>query len=112
MTASLRYVHGMEELLLAAEKSGILYVLVLLLLCFVAVHGAHLAVLGWRAIRPREPTEKPKEDSPKKEEQPEKTEKSEKEAEKPQAVFYLVEKKRVKKKPKYSEPKRVEVKEE
>lgn len=110
MTASLRYVHGMEELLLAAAKSGILYVLILLVLCFVAVHAVHLAVLGWQTLRPSQHDgELKKEDPPPKEAPPEK---SEKDAEKPQAVYYLVEKKRVKKKPKYSEPKRVEVKEE
>lgn len=119
----------MKELMLAiaggaAAKEGLLWVLVLFLVCFGAVHAARLALLGWRAVK----------GAPQNEHAPEKQEKSnENQSEKPSPqeegkggksderdrktdetpapVYLLVEKKRVRKKPKYEEPKRIDLKE-
>ena len=126
----------MKELMLAiaggaAAKEGLLWVLVLFLVCFGAVHAGRLALLGWRAVK----------GAPQNEHAPEKQEKSnENQSEKPSPqeegkggksderggksderdrkpdetpapVYLLVEKKRVRKKPKYEEPKRIDLKE-
>ena len=45
----------MKELMLAiaggGAKEGLLWVLVLFLVCFGAVHAGRLALLGWRAVK-------------------------------------------------------------
>lgn len=104
--------------LLSVAKEGILWILVLFVLCFAAVHAGKLALLGWQAYRhgaasegnEREAAET-QETKRSSEERSEKSseEKSEPTPE-PQPVYYLVEKKRVKQKPKYDEPKRIDFK--
>ena len=100
----------MTELVLAAAaaKEGILWVLVLFLVCFGAVHAARLALLGWWAVKGA-PQEKPK--APEQKEAEPETRPEEAPREKPAPVYLLVEKKRVRKKPKYEEPKRIDLKE-
>ena len=119
----------MKELMLAiadgaAAKEGLLWVLVLFLVCFGAVHAARLALLGWRAVKgaPQnehapEKQEKANEKQPEQEPSPQDEERRKKPdgprgktEETPAPVYLLVEKKRVKKKPKYEEPKRIDLK--
>lgn len=120
----------MKELMLAiagsaAAKEGLLWVLVLFLVCFGAVHAARLALLGWRAVKgapqnePHAPEKQEKtnenrseqEPSPQDEERRKKPEEQRGKAdETPAPVYLLVEKKRVRKKPKYEEPKRIDLK--
>ena len=103
----------MTELVLAAAaaKEGLFRVLVLFLVCFGAVHAARLALLGWRAVKgapqekPKAPEQKEAEPEAKPEEPRGKTDET------PAPVYLLVEKKRVRKKPKYEEPKRIDLKE-
>lgn len=128
----------MKELMLtiaggAAAKEGLLWVLVLFLVCFGAVHAARLALLGWRAVKgaPQSETsspekqEKANENRPEQEPSPQDEERRKKPDgprgkadgrdrkpdETPAPVYLLVEKKRVRKKPKYEEPKRIDLKE-
>lgn len=127
----------MKELMLAiadgaAAKEGLLWVLVLFLVCFGAVHAARLALLGWRTVKgaPQNETSSPEkqektnenrpeqEPSPQDEERRKKPEeprgkadgRDRKTNETPAPVYLLVEKKRVRKKPKYEEPKRIDLK--
>lgn len=124
----------MTELALAAAaaKEGLFWVLVLFLVCFGAVHAARLALLGWRAVKgaPQnehapEKQEKANENRPEQEPSPQDEERRKKPDgprgkadgrdrkpdETPAPVYLLVEKKRVRKKPKYEEPKRIDLKE-
>ena len=119
----------MKELMLAiaggGAKEGLLWVLVLFLVCFGAVHAARLALLGWRAVKgaPQsehapEKQEKDNENRPEREPSPQDEERRKKPDETrgkadetPAPVYLLVEKKRVRKKPKYEEPKRIDLKE-
>ena len=120
----------MKELMLAiaggaAAKEGLLWVLVLFLVCFGAVHAARLALLGWRAVKgaPQSETSSPEKQENPPEKQPEKPSPQDEERRKkpdetrgkadetPAPVYLLVEKKRVRKKPKYEEPKRIDLKE-
>ena len=125
----------MKELMLAiaggaAAKEGLLWVLVLFLVCFGAVHAARLALLGWRAVKGVPQNEHaPKKQEKSNENQSEKPspqeegkggksderggksdERDRKPDETPAPVYLLVEKKRVRKKPKYEEPKRIDLK--
>ena len=125
----------MKELMLAiagGAKEGLLWVLVLFLVCFGAVHAGRLALLGWRAVKgdtqnehDPEKQEKANEKQPEQEPSPQdegkggKTDETRKKPEEPRGkadetpapVYLLVEKKRVRKKPKYEEPKRIDLKE-
>ena len=120
----------MKELMLAivggaAAKEGLLWVLVLFLVCFGAVHAGRLALLGWRAVKgaPQNETSSPEKQEGPPEKQPEKPSPQDEERRKkpeeprgkteetPAPVYLLVEKKRVRKKPKYEEPKRIDLKE-
>ena len=116
----------MTELALAAAaaKEGLFWVLVLFLVCFGAVHAARLALLGWRAVKgaPQsehapEKQEKDNENRPERESSPQDEERRKKPDgprgktdETPAPVYLLVEKKRVRKKTKYEEPKRIDLK--
>ena len=111
----------MREMMLTSAPSGLLWLLVLLLASFIAVHAGRLALLGWRAVKGKtepqaaEKAENAEKEGEKADGKPEKSaEKSdgkpEKSAEAPAPVYYLVEKKRVRQKPKYSEPKRIDFK--
>ena len=126
----------MKELMLAiaggGAKEGLLWVLVLFLVCFGAVHATRLALLGWRAVKgaPQSETSSPEKQEGPPEKQPEKPSPQDEERRKkpdetrgkadgrdrkpdetPAPVYLLVEKKRVRKKPKYEEPKRIDLKE-
>ena len=112
----------MKELMLAiaggGAKEGLLWVLVLFLVCFGAVHAGRLALLGWRAVKgtPQNETSSPEKQEKTNENRPEKPspqdeERRKKPDETPAPVYLLVEKKRVRKKPKYEEPKRIDLKE-
>ena len=120
----------MKELMLAiaggGAKEGLLWVLVLFLVCFGAVHAGRLALLGWRAVKgaPQNETsspekqEKANENRPEQEPSPQDEERRKKPDETrgkadgtPAPVYLLVEKKRVRKKPKYEEPKHIDLKE-
>ncbi len=119
----------MKELMLAiaggaVAKEGLLWVLVLFLVCFGAVHAARLALLGWRTVKgapqsehsPEKqegpPEKQPEKPSPQDEERRKKPDETRGKAdETPAPVYLLVEKKRVRKKPKYEEPKRIDLKE-
>lgn len=125
----------MKELMLAiaggGAKEGLLWVLVLFLVCFGAVHAGRLALLGWRTVKgapqsehsPEKqegpPEKQPEKPSPQDEERRKKTDETRGKADgrdrKPDEtsapVYLLVEKKRVRKKPKYEEPKRIDLKE-
>ena len=106
-------------------KEGLLWVLVLFLVCFGAVHAGRLALLGWRAVKgtPQNETSSPEKQEKTNENRPEKASPKEEEKggkadetrgkadETPAPVYLLVEKKRVRKKPKYEEPKRIDLKE-
>lgn len=118
----------MKELMLAiaggGAKEGLLWVLVLFLVCFGAVHAGRLALLGWRAVKgaPQNETSSPEKQEKTNENRPEKASPQEEEKggkadetrgkadETPAPVYLLVEKKRVRKKPKYEEPKRIDLK--
>ena len=118
----------MKELMLAiaggGAKEGLLWVLVLFLVCFGAVHAGRLALLGWRAVKgaPQNETSSPEKQEGPPEKQPEKPSPQDEERRKkpeeprgkadetPAPVYLLVEKKRVRKKPKYEEPKRIDLK--
>lgn len=119
----------MKELMLAiaggGAKEGLLWVLVLFLVCFGAVHAGRLALLGWRAVKgtPQNETSSPEKQEKTNENRPEKASPQEEEKggkadetrgkadETPAPIYLLVEKKRVRKKPKYEEPKRIDLKE-
>lgn len=105
------------------RKEGLLWVLVLFLVCFGAVHAARLALLGWRTVKGAPQSEhSPKSRRkrtrtartgalPQDEERRKKPEETRGKAdETPAPVYLLVEKKRVRKKPKYEEPKRIDLK--
>ena len=125
----------MKELMLAiaggaTAKEGLLWVLVLFLVCFGAVHAARLALLGWRTVKGAPQSEhSPEKQEKTNENRPEKASPQEEEKggkadeprgkvdetrgktdETPAPVYLLVEKKRVRKKPKYEEPKRIDLK--
>lgn len=106
--------------LLSVAKEGILWILVLFVLCFAAVHAGKLALLGWQIYRhDAAPEGNERETAETQETKRSSEERSEKSSEEkpeptptqaPQPVYYLVEKKRVKQKPKYAEPKRIDFK--
>lgn len=95
-----------------------MWILVLFVLCFTAVHAGKLALLGWQAYRhnaaPEGNEREAAETQETKRSSEERSEKSSEEKSEPtpepQPVYYLVEKKRVKQKPKYAEPKRIDFK--
>ncbi|MCD8373142.1 MAG: hypothetical protein LUD27_07575 [Clostridia bacterium] len=77
---------------------GLLYLVLLFICCFFAVHFVKLAVIGLKSIRKKpEPKPEPKE---KKEPKPKE----------PQPVYYIVEKKRSRSKATYSQPKEIQFK--
>ena len=95
-----------------------MWILVLFVLCFAAVHAGKLALLGWQAYRhnaapegsERETTETQETTRSSEERSGKGSEEKSEPTQAPQPVYYLVEKKRVKQKPKYAEPKRIDFK--
>lgn len=96
--------------LLSAKLTGALCVFLMLLFCFILVHIVKLAILGYDFYKNNE---KNSENAQKKEEETEKDPPPPPEKKPssplPAPIYYLVEKKRVRKKPKqeYEEPKRI-----
>ncbi len=80
--------------LLSVQAFGILYTVILFLLCIVIVHAVRLAVIGYRFVKSK-PAEK--KSSSAKEQQPE-------------PVYYIVERKKKRPKSEYSDPKRIQFK--
>ncbi len=80
--------------LLSIQGRGAVYAILLLILCFTLVHIFKLARIGYRARRDLPPT-------------PPKTE-----APRPEPVYYIVEKKKKRAKASYSEPRRIDFKED
>lgn len=79
--------------LLSVQGLGCLYTACLLLLCIAVVHLVKLARIGYRTLGKKLPPEKPKKPKPEKE-----------------PVYFLVERKKKRPKPEYSEPKRISFK--
>lgn len=83
--------------LLSVQALGILYTAALFLICLVLVHAFYLARLGYLALRKKpDPPPPPKEET----------------AKKPDTVYYIVEKKKKRAKAEYSEPKRIQFKDQ
>lgn len=88
------------QLLAARVVGGVFCLIFLFVLVFVCVHILKCAKIGWLKHRKKqhdESAEKP----PQKEKAP---------ASPPEPIYYIVEKKRVRTKPKYSEPKEIRFK--
>lgn len=77
--------------LLSVQTQGLLWCLLIAILCTVFVHGVKLAVLGYRSLGKKTPPPEP----PK---QPEKS---------PEPVYFLVERKKKKPKSEFSEPRQI-----
>lgn len=90
----------MDIFLLSAGARGILWCALLFLIPFLLIHGAKLALIGWRAYK--------KKNEPEKSEPAKKTEPPP--AEPTEPVYYIVEKKQRRPKPSYGEPKRINFK--
>ncbi len=78
--------------LLSVQGNGAIYTAILLLICILVVHFIKLARVGYRTLGKKLPPQKP----PKKK------------ASEP--VYFLVERKKTRSKPEYSEPKRISFK--
>ncbi len=99
-------------LLSASQVWGGVATLLLFVVCFVAVHAVKLSTKGYTLYKKeRQDTPAPKEEKTAAE--PARTEKQSARREMPAPVYYLVEKKRVRKKaPEYAEPQRIRFDEE
>lgn len=99
-------------LLSASQVWGGVATLLLFVVCFVAVHAVKLSTKGYTLYKKdRQDTPAPKEEKTAAE--PARTEKQSARRETPAPVYYLVEKKRVRKKaPEYAEPQRIRFDEE
>lgn len=95
------YTFPMERLLITSAGAGIVWAIVLFLVCFFSIHIAKLANLGRQAQKRLEQSAPPKQDPP-----------AEKKAPAPSAqepIYYIVEKKR-RAKQTFSEPKEIKFK--
>lgn len=99
-------------LLSASQVWGGVATILLFVVCFVAVHAVKLSTKGYTLYKKeRQDTPAPKEEKTAAE--PARTEKQSARREMPAPVYYLVEKKRVRKKaPEYAEPQRIRFDEE
>lgn len=99
-------------LLSASQVWGGVATILLFVVCFVAVHAVKLSTKGYTLYKKeRQDTPAPKEEKTAAE--PARTEKQSARRETPAPVYYLVEKKRVRKKaPEYAEPQRIRFDEE
>lgn len=93
-----------NNLLLSMPVLGIFSLLLLFALCFSAVHFARLARLGWKYTKTVEESQanEKKEEPPKPE--PKKTAPANPSQE---PIYYIVERKRQRKKPSYGEPRQI-----
>ena len=89
-----------HSLLTVNAVGGAFCTLFLFVLCFVCVHLFKYANIGWKHRK------KPAEPPP----PPEKTEKEKAPAPPQEPIYYIVERKRTRAKPKYSEPKEIRFK--
>ena len=89
--------------LLSTALAGGLYLLLLFFLCAAGVIGFKYAQLWLRKNK----EEKPKESEPKPAEEKKQDAEKKRAESKPKAVYYIVEKKRARAKPSYSEPKKI-----
>lgn len=89
--------------LLSTALAGGLYLLLLFFLCAAGVIGFKYAQLWLRKNK----EEKPKENEPKPAEEKKQDAEKKPAESKPKAVYYIVEKKRARTKPSYSEPKKI-----
>ncbi len=105
-------VSSFSYLLSATQAWGGVATLLLFVVCFVAVHAVKLSTKGYTLYKKeRQDTPAPKEEKTAAE--PARTEKQSARRETPAPVYYLVEKKRVRKKaPEYAEPQRIRFDEE
>ncbi len=79
--------------LLSVQGLGFLYTACLFLFCLAVVHLVKLARIGYRTLGKKLPPEKPKRQKPEKE-----------------PVYFIVERKKKRSKPEYTEPKRISFK--
>ena len=79
--------------LLSVQTQGMLYLVLIFLICIVIVHCGKLIYIGYRALGKKMPPPKPKK----------KTEKSE-------PVYFIVERKKKRAKAEYDEPRRIQFK--
>ena len=93
MTLHMPYNGGMN--LLSVQGQGFLYAVILLLVCIIVVHIVKLARLGYRTLGKKLPAEKPKKQAAKRGQEP---------------VYFIVERKKKRPKPEYTEPKRIQFK--
>ena len=91
MTRALHYNAGMN--LLSVQSEGALYAVLILLVCIVIVHAAKLAYIGYRTLGKKLPPSPPK-----------------KPEQKPEPVYFIVEKKKKRAKAEYTEPRRIQFK--
>ena len=84
------------------EAIGILYLAILFIACFVAVHAAKLAWIGFKSVRAAKakPREEQKPEQKKEEKKP------------PEPVYYIGEKKRKRAKADYSAPREIKFRED
>ncbi len=82
--------------LLSIQSQGAIYTVILFVLCAVFVHAFRLAKIGYKSMKKR-PSDK-------------KEPKSSAHAEKPEPVYYIVERKKKRPKAEYSDPKRISFK--
>ncbi len=80
-------------ILLSVQARGALYAAILFLLCAAAVHAIRLAAIGYRSLRKKKPSKRSVPKPPP-----------------PEPVYFLVERKKKRPKPEYSEPKRIQFK--
>lgn len=100
VTINRLYNAGMDILLLSTPVLGMLWTIILFLICFIGTHVAILAQVGWDVQRQNN---KPKAE----EKTEEKKATPEKQAE---PIYYIVERKTRRAKPTYGEPKQINFK--
>lgn len=100
VTAKKLYSEGMNILLLSTPALGMLWTILLFLVCFIGTHVAILAQLGWDTQHQKSKTE-PEEKTEEKKATPEKQ---------AEPIYYIVERKTRRTKPTYSEPKQINFK--
>ena len=105
MTAQMLYTVRMNTLLIALPIQGMLWTILLFLLCFIGTHVIILARFGWEFQQHNAPPEskKTEEEVEKKKAPPEKQ---------AEPIYYIVERKTRRAKPSYGEPKRINFKEQ
>lgn len=96
----------LHSLLLALPLKGMLWSILLFAVCFIGVHVAKLARLGVEYTKTPKKTESEKKESPTQKEQ-EKTSEKKAPTQPSEPIYYIVERKQRRSKPKYGEPKEI-----